>query len=118
MRPRRNEAGQRVRRDRWPRVFLVTWVLIVAYETAFAVWALVLGRWAVGISYAIWAVLALGFAVLPERAYRAGWLDGRIAMLASMGEAQRRGMSEAEWLVAEMERDGIPVRRLPAEPDE
>lgn len=47
--------------------------------------------------------------IARRRAYRAGWLDGRIAMVLSMNEAMRRGMGLVEWLQAEAERDGIEV---------
>lgn len=50
--------------------------------------------------------------VLTVRRYRrtrysAGWIDGRLALLQSMAEAQRRGISLADWLAAEAERDAV-----------
>lgn len=45
-------------------------------------------------------------------AYRSGWLDGRHSMVASMLEAQERGLTPAEWMHAEIEREaavlGVP----------
>lgn len=38
-------------------------------------------------------------------AYRNGWLRGRSAMIASLQEASRRGMSLEEWATGELERD-------------
>lgn len=38
-------------------------------------------------------------------AYRHGWLRGRSAMVNSMDEASRRGMSVDEWLQTELARD-------------
>lgn len=35
------------------------------------------------------------------------WLTGRIAIIGSLLEAQRRNMSLTDWLVAEAERDGF-----------
>lgn len=101
-----------------PRVFLVAWALIVAYETVWALWAAFTGHWLDALSFGIWATIALGMLVLPARAYRTGWLGGRLALMESMAEAQKRGMTAADWLAAEAERDGIPIRRLPVEPDE
>jgi len=37
--------------------------------------------------------------------YRSGWLDGRVAFVSAMSEAQRRGMSPGDWLAAELARD-------------
>src|SRR4051794_14789658 len=37
--------------------------------------------------------------------YRSGWLDGRASFVAAMSEAQRRGMSPADWLASEFARD-------------
>jgi hypothetical protein len=44
-------------------------------------------------------------AVRRAGAYRSGWLDGRSAFVAAMGEAQRRGMAPGDWLAAELARD-------------
>lgn len=45
-------------------------------------------------------------------AYRSGWIDGRMGMLASLIEARDRGMTMPEWVAGEMERDahllGVP----------
>lgn len=37
--------------------------------------------------------------------YRAGWLDGRIAMISSLAEAQRRGIDAETWFELELARD-------------
>ena len=37
-------------------------------------------------------------------AYRDGWLRGRTDMVAAMVEAERRGLTPAEWLAAEHEK--------------
>lgn len=54
-------------------------------------------------------------------AYRSGWMDGRAAMVQSMGEAMRRRMDLNEWLRGEAERDmatlGIPVMFMDEPPD-
>lgn len=46
------------------------------------------------------------------RAYWGGWIKGRTAMVASLHEAERRGMNLHDWLTAEFQRDraiiGLP----------
>jgi hypothetical protein len=37
--------------------------------------------------------------------YSTGWLDGRLALLLSMQEAQQRGIPVDEWVKAEARRD-------------
>lgn len=46
------------------------------------------------------------------RAYRDGWLAGRMQMIISMKESHERGMSPDEWLEGEMERDMSVMRWL------
>lgn len=50
-------------------------------------------------------------------AYRSGWLDGRRAIVSSLSEAQRRGLSADEWAALELARDfsvlGIDLRPPP-----
>lgn len=45
-------------------------------------------------------------------AYRSGWIEGRAAMMRSLDEAHRRGMSAAEWIESQYARDaaifGLP----------
>lgn len=41
--------------------------------------------------------------------YNSGWLNGRIAMFASLSEARQRGLHPIEWMIAEAERDGFEV---------
>lgn len=43
--------------------------------------------------------------------YRAGWLAGRRAFVASLDEAARRGMSFDDWLKREAERDAATLLR-------
>lgn len=49
-------------------------------------------------------------------AYRSGWLDGRMALLSSMREAQHRGMSIEEWADAELARDLSIMGVVPQKP--
>ena len=55
-------------------------------------------------------------------AYRSGWLDGRAQMIASMGEAWRRGIDLPEWLQGEVERDlatlGLDPKDVPLPPED
>jgi hypothetical protein len=100
------------------RVFVTTWLVITGYQVGNMTWALITGEWAVALTYGLWAALAAGVPYGTHLAYRAGWLEGRIAMMLSMAEAQKRGMTSGEWLAGEAERDGIPVTRQPVEPDD
>lgn len=50
-----------------------------------------------------------------KRAFRVGWLRGRVAMMDSLAEATRRNMSLPDWIGAELERDGIHYVRLDAD---
>lgn len=47
------------------------------------------------------------------QAYRNGWLDGRVAMLHSLGEAMKRGWTADEWATAEWERDAVVLGVAP-----
>src|SRR5690349_12945988 len=43
--------------------------------------------------------------------YRMGWQRGRRELINSMGEAQQRGLSPREWIMAEIERtEGVDLR--------
>jgi hypothetical protein len=44
------------------------------------------------------------------RAYSQGWIEGRLAAYQALQEADRRGLSGAEWLEAEMEKDQFTMR--------
>lgn len=53
-------------------------------------------------------VLAWTFYLIPRMmrsARRVGWYTGRMTMLHSIDEAMSRGMSYADWLLAEAERE-------------
>jgi hypothetical protein len=47
--------------------------------------------------------------------YRNGWLDGRTAFVTAMMEAQNRGMTPAQWLTAELQRDYAVMGLNPGE---
>jgi hypothetical protein len=51
-------------------------------------------------------------------AYRSGWLDGRSAMLSSLAEAHRRGLTVQEWVQGEMERQMSVLGITPPPPPE
>jgi hypothetical protein len=55
-------------------------------------------------------VIVLAFIPLLSRArarwtYRNGWWDGRLEMLASMEEAQERGLDAEEWISSQVEKE-------------
>jgi hypothetical protein len=58
-----------------------------------------------------WLGLSLAVSLVPhhmmtrQMAYGRGWRAGRRAMLDSMREAERRGLTTEEWWEAEIERD-------------
>jgi hypothetical protein len=101
-----------------PRFFIVTWVLVFGYELVAAVWAAIVGDWASAVTFGLWAMTAGCMMLIARSSYRSGWLEGRTAMLTTMAEARKRGMTSLEWLIAEAERDGIPVTHQPVEPDD
>lgn len=53
-----------------------------------------------------------------ERLFHLGWLNGRQALFESMSEAMRRDMTMPEWIVAELERDGVECVHFVFEADE
>lgn len=63
-----------------------------------------------------WVLLALQFpltSVARENAYRLGWHVGRSAMLDSLGEAQRAGLTPAQWTTSEIVRPATwPEKRI------
>lgn len=80
-----------------------------AIETALAISDVIVGDYLLAVTFACVAVV---FAIQPWSAansYRHGWLQGRAALLRSQFEAQQRGLSYLEWVVAEAERDGIEL---------
>lgn len=68
------------------------------------------------------AGLAVSSGLRRKTAFRNGWLEGRRQMVEAMLEAQRRGLSPADWMRSEAERDaavlGIDARDLLGEGDE
>jgi len=77
------------------------------------------GQWLFAAAFAVWAVTLHSMVRLVTIHYWQGWMEGRLAMLASMKEAQQRGMTPQQWLMGEFERDGINVHiTLKGESDE
>lgn len=87
----------------------LVWFFVVL--VAFNLWAWT-GGWVHGVIGTLVGAY-LGFSALSgmarARAYRNGWLDGRRAMVGSMAEAQRRGLSMYEWAEREAERDAATL---------
>jgi hypothetical protein len=91
--------------------YVTTWVLILTVKDGDPDhwWPSGLATIALGIIIG-WNVL--GATIGRIMTYRNGWVDGRLAMAATLTEAARRGMSPAEWLASEMARTvavfGVP----------
>jgi hypothetical protein len=69
---------------------------------------IVVGAWWEA-SLMFWLALALYSAVRTSRlAWQAGYLAARVQLWHGIAEAQRRGLSPAQWLQAEVERDTAP----------
>jgi hypothetical protein len=74
---------------------------LVCTAVAFAI----VGLYADAFANAAIAAILLTSLHSARLAYLSGWFRGRSAMLASLEEANRRGLSASEWVVGEMERD-------------
>jgi hypothetical protein len=66
---------------------------------------------------AMWVIMfVLGSCLLRRltraRAYRNGWLDGRMQMVSSMAEAMNRGLTLEQWMDCELERDAEVMKYL------
>lgn len=91
--------------DRPLMVFVLLSLVVVC--TSAVVSALDLGIWS-GLARLVLAGAAGTAIAAPlgrRLAYRHGYMEGRIALLRSMAEAQHRGMSARQWVEAEAERD-------------
>jgi hypothetical protein len=82
--------------------------LFVITLGAWIIWPHVFGTW-LGVVCGIAVGLQLGrtalLGVRRQMTYRAGWVHGRGAMIASLTEALRRGMTMDEWVSREAVRD-------------
>lgn len=71
-----------------------------------------LGGWdnfAVGLMLAIFGFVTMGQVWRDRRWFNTGWITGRAQMVATLAEAQARGLHPIEWLIGEMERDGYEI---------
>lgn len=90
------------------------WMALVLAAIVVRVW-LAPGSWydaAAGLFLGGWAGTGATTTVRRGLGYRSGWLKGRSALVASLGEAHRRGMDANDWLSLELARDygvlGLP----------
>lgn len=90
------------------RVLITDLIVFAITLTCWVIWPMFVGT-PLSVVIGIIVGLQLGrTAILSTRraaTYRSGWLDGRMSFVATMKEAQDRGMSPAEWLAAEFSRD-------------
>lgn len=76
------------------------------------------GKWDAALLLFLQAFLTWMVERAREQGFRLGWLRGRLAFWSSMAEAQRRGLSPAEWIIGEAERDGATVTIERVEPED
>ena len=94
-------------------------VAVAAAEFATAAVFVVLGDFFSAASFAVVGFLIVLALRMERLAWVAGYLRGRSTMLASLGEAYERGLTVADWITAEAERDEFvistvrPRRRRP-----
>jgi len=86
---------------------------LAALEAVVAGWLAYYGAWTGALSSLLFALALLSFVRARRYAYRHGWLRGRSEMLASLDEGMRRGMGYQDWVLAELERDGIRITFTP-----
>lgn len=81
--------------------------LVVLFCALIRLWWAPGSQWDVVTGAVLGALAALGalHGLSRAMAYRDGWLRGRAAMVAALGEARERGMSLDDWLAGELERD-------------
>lgn len=82
---------------------------LAAFCALFGLALVITGNWVGGPLLIIEGLLIASFRPQLRAVHNAAWLNGRIALLASMGEAQARGMHPEDWIIAEAERDGFGV---------
>ncbi len=89
-----------------PQIRPVVWMqrVIGVFLVATACWNAALGEWAICFAQASSAVVFLVFDAQARLTYRRAWQNGRRELLNSMKEASDRGLSPAEWVIAEIER--------------
>ena len=95
-------------------MFVLTIALALACT---AVLSFATAEYVAGATFAALAVMCWTSVRSARLAFCAGYLAARSAMYRSLGEAQSRGLSPGEWLVAEIERDGLTIRFEPDEDD-
>jgi hypothetical protein len=95
-------------RRRWFAVLAFDAAMFTGAVVAWALWPVTRDTW-FGILGGCLIGLQIGRAsiggIRRASAYRAGWLNGRSAMVHALAEAQRRGMTPSEWLSGELARD-------------
>jgi hypothetical protein len=99
----------RVKDPRRARRVMITDAVLAVLAFAALITAGLQGPW-VGLArmtLGVFVGASLFAATRRALSYRSGWLDGRVAMMVSMQEAQLRGMSAEEWLEGEMQRDFV-----------
>jgi hypothetical protein len=83
----------------------VLWLLSVAL--------LIDGEYASAVTFVAVGLVLVSSVAQARAAYLHGWFAGRGAMLGSLAEAERRGLTVVDWITAEAERDAamMPRRR-------
>lgn len=93
-------------RDRWGGwdwVFFAAAALLMVSGVTALVWC----DAAVGSLASCFGVSTVLFRFHLRLTHNRAWLMGRSAMVSSLVEANARGMSERDWLLAEADRDGF-----------
>ena len=90
----------------WERVSLVVGALIIASVVLY----IATGNYAAAVLSITVAVHVIMLPRLTRQARENGWMAGRAAMAGTLAEALRRGLSPGEWIMAELERDGVQFK--------
>lgn len=70
-----------------------------------AVVGVLFGQYLMALLVGMLALNLVSSGIRARTSYRAGWYSGRADLLLAMQEADRRGLTQAEWLAGVAERD-------------
>lgn len=94
-----------------PSWFVRATIAFVVGDFALAVVNIVLGNWVIAFNCFITGLYLASWPSQRRVWMKLGWLRGRVAFYDTLPEAKARGMTPAEWVVGEMERDQLLLEK-------
>jgi len=84
---------------------LIFYLAFASYLGVAAIVSMVQGHWLVGVETYLFAMSVGTFMLVRASWLKIGYSRGRMSLIDSLLEARKRGLTQDEWLDAEIERD-------------